>query len=486
MFTFNKSKIFILKIYHSIQSQFTSRPLISLFIFSIFLIKIFILCTHSPSPPAISLSPLVNKKCENGMIYVYELPTMFNIDLITKCGNLDLDPWHWQCGVATNSGYGTLANELVGIIPTSLVKTWHRTNQFSSEIIFYNKIMRHECRTMEPESATVYYIPFYAGLAVGQYLFSESSNEARDFHGVKLIEWVQTQPYWQKSNGSDHFLVLGRITWDFRRLTDPEQKWGSKFLNMQEMQNVTRLTIERAPADYHDIGIPYPTGFHPRSVEDIRTWQNFVRTYNRTSLFTFVGAAREDVGDDIRGLLLRTCQNESMSSRGGSKYASGTCRVVDCALTPCANGSVEIMKSLLGSEFCLQPRGDSYTRRSVFDCMIAGSVPVLFWTRTMYDQYQLYLPDDPESYSVFIDHSDVSNGKKSIKEVLESYSTEEVRKLRERVIEIIPKIVYSDSEDDDGEMEDAFEIAIDEVLRRVKEEKEQQLLESDDNVVHRN
>ncbi|KAI3798999.1 hypothetical protein L1987_34287 [Smallanthus sonchifolius] len=470
MFTFKKSKTLqlITTIIHSIQSQITSHPLISLSVFSLFLIEILIFCSHSPPPPPVLLPPPTpsDHKCDDGKVYVYELPPMFNSDLVGTCE--DLDPWHWQCGVATNGGYGMTATKLAGIVPESLAPAWHRTNQFSSEIIFHNRIMKHKCRTTEPESATVFYIPFYAGLAVGKYLFSDSTTEERDFHAVKLIEWVQAQPYWPKSNGSDHVLVLGRITWDFRRLTDPEKRWGSKFLNVPEMQKVTRLTIERAPGDYQDIGIPYPTGFHPSTPADIQTWQNFVRTYNRTSLFTFVGAAREDVGDDIRGLLLRTCRNESLS---------GTCRVVDCAVTPCANGSSEIMESLLGSEFCLQPRGDSFTRRSVFDCMVAGAIPVLFWNRTMYDQYEWYLPEEPESYSVFIDHGDVSQGKKSIKAVLDSYIGEEVKKMREKVIEIIPKIVYSDS-DSNGGMKDAFEIAVDGVLKRFKSEREEVRRES--------
>lgn len=91
----------------------------------------------------------------------------------------------------------------------------------------------------------------------------------------------------------------------------------------------------------------------------------------------------------------------------------------------------------------------------------------------MYDQYEWYLPDEPESYSVFIDHDDVSSGKRSIKEVLESYSMEEVRKMRENVIETIPKIVYSDGVESNGGMQDAFEIAIDGIFRRFKEERDQ-------------
>lgn len=114
--------------------------------------------------------------------------------------------------------------------------------------------------------------------------------------------------------------------------------------------------------------------------------------------------------------------------------------------------------------------------------MIAGAVPVLFWNRTMYDQYEWYLPEEPESYSVFIDHDDVSAGRKSIKGVLENYSKEVVKKMRERVIEIIPKIVYSDDESNNGGMKDAFDIAMDGVLRRFKAERDERRRESDVNV----
>ena len=86
---------------------------------------------------------------------------------------------------------------------------------------------------------------------------------------------------------------------------------------------------------------------------------------------------------------------------------------------------------------------ESYTRRSVFDCIVAGSIPVFFWARTAYDQYEWFLPSEPTSYSVFIDNKVVKNGSVSIRNVLEKYSREEVSKMRERVINIIPQILYA-------------------------------------------
>lgn len=233
-------------------------------------------------------------------------------------------------------------------------------------------MLSYKCRTLEAESATAYYIPFYAGLAVGKYLWTNNfTSEDRDRHCEMMLQWVHDQPYWKKSDGWDHFITMGRITWDFRRSS--EQDWGSRCIYLPGMRNITRLLIERNSWDYFDVGVPYPTGFHPRSPSDVATWQEFVRTRVRTTLFCFAGATRGLIKNDFRGLLLNQCYN-----------SSGSCRVVDCGGSKCSNGTSLILESFLGSDFCLQPRGDSFTRRSIFDCMIAGSVPVFFWNRTAY------------------------------------------------------------------------------------------------------
>ena len=101
--------------------------------------------------------------------------------------------------------------------------------------------------------------------------------------------------------------------------------------------------------------------------------------------------------------------------------------------------------------------------------MVAGSIPVFFWHRTAYLQYQWFLPSHPGSYSVFIHRNKVKNGT-SIKSVLESYSREEVRKMREKVIEYIPKLVYAKPQKGLESIKDAFDVAIDGVLKRIKEQ----------------
>ncbi|XP_009789248.1 xyloglucan galactosyltransferase XLT2-like [Nicotiana sylvestris] len=397
----------------------------------------------------------ITNLCPLGKVYVYDLPQLFNAELIQNCH--ELNPWISPCEALSNDGFGGRATGLSKVVPESLIGSWHWTDQFALELIYHNRMVNYRCRTMEPESATAFYIPLYAGLAVGKYLFKKNSSaKDRDMHCELMLIWVQNQTYMKRKNGWDHFISMGRISWDFRRSKDKD--WGSSCIYMPGMRNITRLLIEKNPWDYFDIGVPYPTGFHPSTANDITQWQNFVRSRERKTLFCFVGATRGLIKNDFRGLLLSHCYSESDS-----------CRVLDCAGSKCSNGTSEILETFLDSDFCLQPRGDSFTRRSIFDCMVAGSIPVFFWKRTAYYQYEWFLPEEPESYSVFIDRYEVKSGS-SIKAVLEKFSKEQVKSMREKVIENIPKIVYAKPNGGINGIKDAFDIAVEGVLRRIKKQ----------------
>ncbi|KZV42824.1 hypothetical protein F511_25178 [Dorcoceras hygrometricum] len=415
---------------------------------------------RAPSMP-ISVQQVTEEKialqeCQYGLVYVYELPAMFNKELLDNCN--ELNPWHSRCGSISNAGLGPRAVGISRIVPENLAPAWYWSDMFAAEVIYHNRILTHKCRTREPESATAFYIPFYAGLAVAKYFYNNYTAKDRDWHCEKLLGWVKNQVQFKKYNGADHFIMLGRPTWDFRR--SKNEDWGSGFVYMPLMKHILRLSLERDPWDKLEIGVPYPTGFHPRSRSELDQWLNFVQTRNRTSLFTFAGANRNLKGD-FRTILMDQCYKES-----------GSCRVVDCSGTRCSDGTSEILEAFLDSDFCLQPRGDTYTRKSMFDCMLAGSIPVFFWKRSIYDQYDAFLGDEPEKYSVFIDRKDVRNGT-SIREVLEGYSRNEVKKMRDMVIKLVPKFLYSSMHDERGteNVKDALDIAIDGVLKRFKQQK---------------
>ncbi|KAG6382260.1 hypothetical protein SASPL_158105 [Salvia splendens] len=188
--------------------------------------------------------------CKHGRIYVYALPPILNKDLLHN--------YH----AVSNGGLGPPATGLDAAVPLSLSAAWYWTDMYAAEVIYHDRINSYRCTTSNPAQAAAFYIPFYAGLAVRNYLFSNSTAKDRDRHAAAMLNWVKNQPAWRNSNG---------------------------LLYMPLMKNVLRLTVERFRWDSLEFSVPYPTAFHPRSESDIRQWQAWIRASQRSSLFTFVG-----------------------------------------------------------------------------------------------------------------------------------------------------------------------------------------------------
>ncbi|XP_024535442.1 xyloglucan galactosyltransferase XLT2-like [Selaginella moellendorffii] len=383
--------------------------------------------------------------CKGGRIFVYDLPPRFNADLLANCSTLN--PWLSLCDALSHGGLGKPMTTTPW--PSSKPSPWFYTEQFSGEVIFHTRILRHPCVTNDSDSANVFYVPFYAGLDVSRYLWRPSKAEDRDHLGHKLVEWLSTQPAWTRARGRDHFTMIGRITWDFRR--PEENAWGSGLLNMAEMKNMTRLAIESNPWEGGEYGVPYPTSFHPHNEHQLQEWQEFVRNKERGLVFSFAGATRKRIPNDFRLELLAQCSD-----------SRGACSAMDCSDSKCETPE-PVVQLFLNSTFCLQPRGDGYTRRSIFDSVLAGCIPVFFWNQSSYWQYKWFFPEEDESYSVFIDREDVRKGTK-IMEVLSRFSQERVKAMRNTLIDALPKLVYATA-DHELSGADAFDTAIDGVLR---------------------
>ncbi|KAJ3680065.1 hypothetical protein LUZ60_016343 [Juncus effusus] len=402
------------------------------------------------------LIPAQSSSCNDGLVYVYDLPKSFNLDLLK--GRDALDQRFMISETYANAGFGPhVSSEFDSIIPPQFRSAWFATDQFAAELIYHRRMLNHRCRTSDPTVATAFYVPFYVGLAVDRHLWNYTATPTeRDLDCSMLLHWLRDQPPFRRSNGWDHFLTISRITWNFRRR--PGENWGSSFLVMPEMQNVTRLIIERSPWDEMDVAIPYPTSFHPESAAQLRDWQHFVLERERQILYGFAGAPRPKIKGDFRIMLNKSCEE-----------AGPACKAVDCSDIKCVHGNAETLELFLDSDFCLQPKGDSYTRRSIFDCIIAGAVPVFFWRETTRGQHNWFLGEEgeEEEWSVFISRKDVRRGRVSIRDVLEGISEERVRKMRDKVVELIPRLIYMAGAQGLGEgLDDAFDVALKGIFRR--------------------
>ncbi|XP_078427713.1 exostosin family protein [Wolffia australiana] len=388
--------------------------------------------------------------CGGKYIYVHELPSRFNDDMIKDCRRLSL--WTNMCKFIVNSGLGPPLENVEGVFSSS---SWYATNQFAVDVIFRNRMKQYECLTNDSSIAAAIFVPFYAGFDISRYLWGYNIS-VRDSASKALVDWLEKRPEWKVMDGRDHFLVAGRITWDFRRLTESETDWGNKLLFLPAAKNMSMLVVESSPWNANDFGIPYPTYFHPVKDSDVVLWQNRMRMLDRKWLFSFAGAPRPDNPKSIRTQIINQCRN------------SEACKLLECGFgeSKCHSPS-SIMQMFQSSLFCLQPQGDSYTRRSAFDSMLAGCIPVFFHPGSAYTQYTWHLPRNYSTFSVFIPEDDVRVRNVSIEERLRQVPPEEMIKMREKVISLIPRLVYADPRSKLETLRDAFDVSVEAIINKV-------------------
>ncbi|KAF8709896.1 hypothetical protein HU200_029610 [Digitaria exilis] len=396
--------------------------------------------------------------CRGRYVYMHDLPPRFNADIIRNCRKTE-DHWADMCRFLRNAGLGRpLADRIDGVIKSEA--GWYDTHQFALDAIFHNRMKQYECLTTDSSKASAVFVPFYAGFDFVRYHWGYD-NATRDAASYDLTNWLMSQPEWRRMGGRDHFLVAGRTGWDFRRSNNVDPDWGNDLLVMPAGRNMSVLVLESAMLHGNDYPVPYPTYFHPRSDADVLRWQDRVRSQRRTWLMAFVGAPRPDVPINIRvrDHVIAQC-----------KASTTACTMLGCAR---ATGSTQchtpgnIMRLFQKTIFCLQPPGDTCTRRSAFDSMVAGCIPVFFHTGSAYKQYRWHLPGDHHRYSVYIPDADVRQRNVSIEAVLRAIPPATVERMREEVIRLIPRVLYADPRSKLETVKDAVDIAIDGILGTV-------------------
>ncbi|XP_002990407.2 xyloglucan galactosyltransferase MUR3 [Selaginella moellendorffii] len=386
-------------------------------------------------------------RCAGRYVYVHRLPRDLNEGMLDDCQHLSL--WTNMCKFTGNAGLGPPLEDKDNAFSD---RGWYATNQFAVEVIFHNRMKQYDCLTNDSSIAAAIFVPYYAGLDISRYLWGVNVS-TRDSGALRMVDWLVRQPEWRRMGGRDHFMVAGRITWDFRRKTEKEDDWGNKLFIIPEVKNITSLVIEASPWHFNDFAIPYPTYFHPTQDSDVVDWQVRMRGMERPALFSFAGAPRQQLRKSIRERIMDQCRE------------SPQCKLLECDFgeSKCHVPSA-VMKLFEESVFCLQPQGDSFTRRSIFDSMLAGCIPVFFHPDSAYSQFVWHLPRNHRKYSVFISEIDIRRGNVSIESVLRQIPADEVLRMREEVIQLIPRLLYADPRQRLESMQDAFDVAVEAVI----------------------
>lgn len=441
--------------------------------------------------------------------YIYDLPPMFNTDILkcmtgndfVYCYNLNF------CGMGeelmTYSGSKqTYTNPEVERLSQGLKTKFHNqfnsqtkdnierertprsysmsvrnTHMFALEVIIHYKLLHSRYRTLDPSKADIFYIPFYSGL------MCQCDSQTTPDLVQKLFSHLHTHPYFQ--NGKPHFSTLGKIEREQASALCP-------ILRHQESSNITFIGIEKEsnpswsnnPYTFGKsiLVAPYPAYNHfidtmqeSKLSEYDRRLQNLnesqfrlqVPSLDERNVLLFLGCGtrrsnyfRARIMDQFP-IQTDDDYDEYINANKVTKVDQIMLKTNECALKHRYTTIPWMMKSI----FCLQPPGDSPTRKSFYDSILSGCIPVTFKL-----MFPTKLPfSDKLNYDDFtytIDEKLISRYNKTVIEIVNSIPKEKVNFLHNNILKVAKWFQYSMPDGGPQQDDDAMTLILDK-LRRI-------------------
>jgi len=417
-------------------------------------------------------------------IYVYDLPSDFNTDIrrtmtdnsrFSFCYNLD------YCGTGEELyqlGNDGLTSESQ---PKSIISV-RNTNQFSLETIIHYKMLNSPYRTLDPDAADVFYIPAYSGLNCLQ--FNKDSKEFVD----KLFNYLKTNQSQYFLSGKPHVLTLSKIQREQGSLNCP-------ILLNPNTHNITFVGIEKEAHPYWSssdqvkgrslIVAPYPSYVHfLPNISDTTLYEfDAELTFLNTSKFNFDTpdlpernvllflAAGIRRSNHFRAQLLDQFPiqlskhydkySEELQNKGEPMPEQIMLITSECSEEHRSTTVPWMMKS----KYCLQPPGDSPTRKSFYDAILSGCIPILFT-----NQYHVVYPFDKyinyDDFSYTIDQTLLAN--KTVLEIVKEIPHEKTETRHKNLRRLAKWFQYSLSNADINDSDDAFTFVLHEIAKNHK------------------
>lgn len=361
-------------------------------------------------------------------LYIYELPAEFNVNLIRYMHLPELD----------NCGFGPIMYEERGDV------SYHNTWQFALDVILHHKLMYSPYRTHNPHETDVFFIPFYEASHCFCKRHYNTSYKGKALEEA-LISEIHRLPYYRQ--GKLHLLPVAKIERE-------EMSPSCPLLKYDWTWNVTLIGIEalesrRTRAKYHPyhyppfIAAPYPSYGHFQHPDGGKYHQTIFSTPRRVFVFLAASGRRSN---PFRNRILDMFPNTtsvSIDQYYRLKQISTNQKLHSMRLdTPegLGNHQVPTMQWMRNSVFCLQPAGDSPTRKSFYDGIISGCIPVLF--KLDYQPIVTYPFQDVLDYSKFTVTVPTNQ---TFQDVLEPYEKDpnKVVELQKHLYEVIPMMQYS-------------------------------------------
>ena len=317
---------------------------------------------------------LESLQLKNLRIFVYDLPSVYNIDQVRINSLRPPKIWDPNC----------------------------TTNFYSAEISLHRYLLRSEYRTLDPDEADFFYVPAYSCC----FLINHQPNNLTKtgvFHH-KLLRYIRTSyPYFNRSDGRDHVWAFtqgfgARLFGDFHQIRSGIFLVHNGQFTLEDFTPHKDLTI---PPDLSGYG--YPSLYElPLSKRPNKQW-----------LAHFGG----------------TVLPLNLTDERGSHYSKGVRQYIkehfshdkDFRVTGTRVNSY--VKDMMLSTFCLCPEGWHAWNPRPYQAVQLGCIPVL-----LSDEIELAFEEvlDYSKFMLRIRPSDVAK----LKSILQSVAPEEVGRMQ--------------------------------------------------------
>ena len=232
----------------------------------------------------------------------------------------------------------------------------HHVGQYSLGDVVLYRAWLYRCLTSDPALADIFFIPAYSSRF--------ASAVSREPHNESLFDILRSsrlpdgRSAFERANGADHFIIQPRAgAWYERGPTKAFDYADRSF--MQTIRLSTETPFKGNPLPYQPesmyIGVPWPS-----PVRDGVPWQS---TRTRTRLVcASMGIHGTHSVRKLRTSLKNDCEKDARCT----------------LLRPSGKNEDQIYEEYLRSVFCLNPPGDSISRRAIVDSTLLGCIPVLF------------------------------------------------------------------------------------------------------------
>lgn len=363
----------------------------------------------------------VNGTASNKLFYMYDLEESFW--------------WRWPTKHSDCSGNGYVGHEhaeLSGIgrpinLTQGLFLTWH----FSLFSSLFNRYKRSPHRTMDPDKASMFLIPYDLGLD-GFLARDTCSNRRKCTSSLvdKLTVLLSNSTYFKRHKGADHVVL-----WSLGNY-HPWPRHCSDFMKVTCARcTFTCYWMDGFKPDNNFISVPFPAAYHWHdAITDIPWAVDNPAAPQRNFTVLYLGSAKTLNPDNtkVRRAMVTQCQ------------AHPHCVWKQILHSSKDNSIADHLTIYRKTVFCLCPPGDDPGRKAVFDAIVSGCIPVLFHYETLFNQYPWHLGEDLAlDISVYIPGGPLRQGTIQFMDVLMSIPASVIRQKQELIAQVAPRLQYA-------------------------------------------